>query len=746
MDSRVPIYLATLEKASRELAQITTVQKIPHFIATQISTALQDDIQYAFVDLSSNKIFESMHIDSDVKRLLPFFLDEKFVQHVQKLDWSIIDSRGVRFLFNEVFGQASDIDVTFLIIPVKKGDTITHFSVLWGGRTLEKIDKEEADFISAMCGAAQLRLMGLTDVGGKALAGVKDLKRKAFELRELAGLGVDLTSLGKEDFFGSFLLNVMGRALCKTAVIFLSTNENNTEYAPVASRGIPRKYIERIRFTNKNNFVKELVRLRAPIIIGDYIENFSEDEKEELLKLEASLLVPLVSKTGLIGILTLGERMNLQPYSDRVIDSIKIIGNQMTMAIENSKLSNIRYAFSRYVSHQLVDGILSDPDQIKLGGQRRKVTVLFADIRDFTTMAENMKPEDVVNLLNTYLSGLSNIVFQFEGTVDKYIGDCVMAVFGAPISHYNDSERAVVSAINMMKYVKDINIKRMKEGLPEVAIGIGINTGYAISGNMGSVDRMDYTVIGDAVNTAARLEELAEEGKILITREVYDEVKYLVEAEFVDTINVKGKLKPVDVYEVKDLIAGKYISVMERVEPYKVGHYLNVALDAELIGQKLGFSSDDLLKFRSAIMLMDVGRIGLNEAIFNKKEKLTSEEFEVVKSHVLRGAEYAEKKLKLFKEGIELIKYHHEFYDGSGYPDGLKGEEIPLWARIISVVESYHAMTSIRPFREPMKPAEAMEVIRKNSGKKYDPKIVEIYLSILNERMAERLEKVAVNV
>jgi class 3 adenylate cyclase len=739
METRVVDYLSSVERVTRELAEIESIKQLPQYIAGQLSSALAENIQYAFVDRESNKIYESAHIESNVKNLLPFFLDDKFVGELKKLDWSVIDSRGVRFLFNEVFGQETDLESSFIIIPRRRGDSIISFSVLWGSTKLERIEKEEIDFISSVCNAAELKINSLTsDV--KPQHGDRDLRRKAFELKEISGMGVDLTSLGKEDIFGSFLLNVMGRALSKTAVILLSTNENNTEYAPVASRGVLKKYVERIHFTDKNSFVKELKRRKEALSIPDVLDMLSEDERESLLRLEAAVLVPLTSKNGLIGILSLGERMNMQPYSDKVYDSIKILCNQMVMAVENSKLSNLRYAFSRYVSHQLVDGILSNPEEIKLGGERRKVAILFADIRGFTAMAEHMKPEEVVDLLNTYLSGLTGIVFKFEGTLDKYIGDCVMAVFGAPITHYNDAERATITAIEMQNYVKEINTTRVKEGLPEVKIGIGINSGHVISGNMGSIDRMDYTVIGDVVNIAARLESLAGRGQILVTRDVYDEVKLVVDVDFVDTITVKGRAQPVDVYEVKGLLAGKFLSVLERVEPYKIGHYLSIARDAELIGMKLDMDTDELVRLRSTILLIDIGRIGLSEGIFNKRDKLTPQEFEVVKSHVLRGAEYVEKKLNLHKEGVELVKYHHEFYDGSGYPDGLKGKNIPLWARIVTIVDSYHAMISKRPFREPLTEEEARKILEEGKGKKYDPDIVDIYLGILKEREKEVVE------
>jgi HD-GYP domain-containing protein (c-di-GMP phosphodiesterase class II) len=738
METKVADYLITVEKVTRELSQIESIKQLPQYIASQLSSALNDNVQYAFVDRESNNIYESSHIDSNVKNLLPFFLDDRFTDELKKLDWSVVDSRGVRFLFKEVFGHESDLEASFLILPKKRGDLIVYFSVLWGSTKLEKIDKEEVDFISSVCNAAELKIVSLLGISSQA--GHRDLRRKAFELKEISGMGADLTSLGKEELFGSFLLNIMGRALSKTAVIFLSTNENNTEYAPVASRGVLKKYVERIHFTIKNSFVQELAKRKEALAIPDMVDMLDEEEKDSLIKLEAAVIVPLISKNGLIGLLTLGERMNMQPYSEKVHDSIKIYSNQMVMAVENRRLSDIRHAFSRYVSPQLKKEIQANPDKVNISGERRKVAILFADIRGFTSMAEKMKPKDVVDLLNTFLEGLADKVRIWEGYLDKYIGDCLMAVFGAPISHYNDAELATTTAIEMQKYVEEFNVTRKKDSLPEVEIGIGLNSGDVTSGNMGTVDLFDYTVIGDVANIASRLEGIAGRGQILATKEVYEEVRYVVDAEFLDSIIVKGREQPVDVYEIKDRIAGPYLRKLERVEPYKVGHYLNVARDAVLIGQKLGFPTEDLNKLRSAIMHIDIGRIGLSEDIFSKKETLTPEEFEVVKSHVIRGAEYVEKKLNLFKEGIELVKYHHEFYDGSGYPDGLKGEDIPLWARIVSVVDSYYAMISSRPFREPLKEEQAIAILNDEKGRKYDPEIVDVYTGILRKRLHENVE------
>jgi len=741
METKLASYLTLTEKVTREILRLNRPKDLPQFVANTLSSALGESIQYAFIDLGNNKIYESATIDATVRHILPFFLDPRFIEEIKQHDWSVIDQKGVRFLFEKLSGQQFEFESSFLIIPNDRRDQVKHFSVLWGGKILERIDKEEIDFVQTVCNAVELRMLHMISARVERAGEGRELRRKAFELKELSGIGVDLTSLGKEDFFGGFLLNVMGRSLSKTACILLSTNENNTEYAVIATKGLTKKLAEKLHVTEKTSFIQMLRGSTGPIVVSNIDERLSFEEREVLERLEARVLVPMLSKNGLVGVLTLGERINLQPYPEKVFDSIQMLSNQMVIAIENSRLSNLRYAFSRYVSHQLVEGILSDPEQIKLGGERRKITVLFADIRGFTTMAEKMRPEEVVDLLNTYLSGLTDIVFKYEGTLDKYIGDCVMAVFGAPISHYNDTERAVVAGIEMQKHVRNENQKRLEEGLEKVEIGIGVNTGYVISGNMGSIDRMDYTVIGDVVNTASRLEAMASRGQVLVTKEVYEEVKYLVDGRYLRTVNVKGREKPVEVYQIYELIAHKYLSAVERREPYISGHFLNIARDAELIGDKMGFSGEELIKLRASVMLIDVGRIGLNENIFNKKEKLTEEEFSVIKSHVLRGAEYVEKKLHLFKEGVELVKHHHEFYDGSGYPDGLKGEEIPLWARIVCVVDSYHALISKRPFREPFTETHAMKILVENKGKKYDPQIVDTYIDLLNERIRSRGEK-----
>ncbi|MBZ5516551.1 MAG: GAF domain-containing protein [Acidobacteriia bacterium] len=210
----------------------------------------------------------------------------------------------------------------------------------------------------------------------------------------------------------------------------------------------------------------------------------------------------------------------------------------------------------RYVTRQVAEEILKDRDRLKLGGNRSTVAVLFSDIRNFTTISEQSSAEDVVAMLNDYFTRMLDPVFLYEGTLDKFIGDAIMAVFGAPIPFENDAERAVRAALEMRRALKRYNEDRLARGLPPIDNGIGITKGEAISGNIGSEQRMDYTVIGDTVNTASRLEGLTKmyPYKILVNEQVYNEIKQKIPCVDLGFAHVKGKEGDVHIYGIADPI------------------------------------------------------------------------------------------------------------------------------------------------------------------------------------------------
>jgi adenylate cyclase len=208
----------------------------------------------------------------------------------------------------------------------------------------------------------------------------------------------------------------------------------------------------------------------------------------------------------------------------------------------------------RYVTRQVAEEIMKDRDRIKLGGNRSNVTVLFSDIRNFTTMSEQLEAEEVVTMLNSYFTRMLDPIFRYEGTLDKFIGDAIMAVFGAPIPLANDAEHAVRAALEMRRALRWYNEDRAGQGLPPIDNGIGITKGEAVSGNIGSEQRMDYTVIGDTVNIASRLEGLTKSynHKILVNEGVYKEIKDKIPCVDLGFAHVKGKEGDVHIYGVPD--------------------------------------------------------------------------------------------------------------------------------------------------------------------------------------------------
>jgi adenylate cyclase len=185
------------------------------------------------------------------------------------------------------------------------------------------------------------------------------------------------------------------------------------------------------------------------------------------------------------------------------------------------------------------------------------VTIHFADIRGFTSIAERLPPEDVIHSLNAYLSLMVEVVLRYGGTLDKFIGDAIMALFGAPVSTGNDAERAVQAAVTIQERVARLATERNQAGRVAFEIGIGINTGEVIVGNIGSERRLEYGAIGDPVNLAARLEELNKEygTRILVSEATYQEIASQIESRKVDRVTVRGRERPLEIYEVLGLRA-----------------------------------------------------------------------------------------------------------------------------------------------------------------------------------------------
>ena len=219
--------------------------------------------------------------------------------------------------------------------------------------------------------------------------------------------------------------------------------------------------------------------------------------------------------------------------------------------LETIKKKRVLDVFKKYMAPQVIDSLAKDElFQIQLSGENRHVAVLFVDIRGFTTMSEDLAPEEVVKILNEYLSLTTSCIFEHNGMLDKFIGDATMAVFNAPNDQYDYVYQAVMTAVDMQKKGSTLGKQLAQKYGKEVSFGIGVNVGNAVVGNIGSESRMDYTAIGDTVNTAARLEARALPGEILISEAVKDLLKDRITTEFKERMSLKGKQQEVSVYRV----------------------------------------------------------------------------------------------------------------------------------------------------------------------------------------------------
>lgn len=210
----------------------------------------------------------------------------------------------------------------------------------------------------------------------------------------------------------------------------------------------------------------------------------------------------------------------------------------------------IRETFGRYLSKKVVDEILESPEGQKIGGRRATVTVLLSDLRGFTSLSETRDPEEMVQYLNRYLERMSKVIMGYNGMIDEFIGDAILVIFGVPEKRYDDPFRAVACALAMQRALAELNKETAGEGTPPLEMGIGINTGSVIVGNIGSEMRLKYGIVGTAMNMAARIESNTIGGQVLIGKDTYDLVKNVVTADSPQTVMMKGFKQPLVIYPV----------------------------------------------------------------------------------------------------------------------------------------------------------------------------------------------------
>ncbi|NTW76938.1 MAG: GAF domain-containing protein [Syntrophaceae bacterium] len=303
--------------------------------------------------------------------------------------------------------------------------------------------------------------------------------------------------------------------------------------------------------------------LKKPIIINDVQEAGSREEKMRVQG-QSLLCVPVMDGIKVIGILELTHRMK-NKFDQNQVNFFSLVANQISTAVvlfrlyaQMLKEESRRFLLSRFFSKTITEEILGKKGFIQLGGERKKATIVFVDIHGFTSISERLDQEEVVEILNAFFSHMTPIIFKNNGTLDKLMGDGMMAIFGAPISNDDDAVRAVRTVIEMITVLKVFNEQHSERGWPRLSVGIGVNAGEVVAGYIGSEDHLNYTVIGDAVNTAQRLQSIASEDEIIISKAVKDaigdkisEVDGLKGLTPLPSQKVKGKKNEIDVFRVE---------------------------------------------------------------------------------------------------------------------------------------------------------------------------------------------------
>jgi adenylate cyclase len=301
-----------------------------------------------------------------------------------------------------------------------------------------------------------------------------------------------------------------------------------------------------------NSVFAKVANERVAVLLDDTQRSFTS-ESIVVSKIRSIMAAPISGPDGLLGIIYADRQDEEEAFSTDDLDLINAVAVQTGIAIhtvvthENlQRQLQARARLERFLPQPAVEEILRSPDQVKLGGTRQLVTALFADVRGFTPLSESSTPEQVVTLLNHYFSIASEIIFQHGGTLDKYLGDGLLALFGAPYESEQQATQAVRAAIALQRAMPAFNQKLERDGLSPIAIGIGINTGQAIVGYVGSERRLDYTAIGDAINTAARLEGQAKAGQIIVSETTLN----ALDQGFARRTKLKGKLKGLRLAEI----------------------------------------------------------------------------------------------------------------------------------------------------------------------------------------------------
>lgn len=391
----------------------------------------------------------------------------------------------------------------------------------------------------------------------KEIADVEFLRRDyeklriAHELMQAVGHEIDLDRI-----LGRILMCVFDMLPANRGVVLLY--EPNGRLVPRATH--MRKERPDEEFMISTSMVKHIEEERIGILLLDAAGDprFQNAQSVIAQGIRSAMAVPLHYKDTLLGIIIIDSQIATHAFSEKDLQILSTLANQAALLVANAGLARkneeaaeTRARLQRLFSPVIAEYVASGKLEVKQGGVPMRATMLFSDIRNFTSMSERMNAGEIVSLLNAYFERMVDVIFSFDGTLDKFVGDGMIALFGAPANRPDDAIRAVRTALRMQEALGRFNAERERAGKPGIIIGIGINTGDVVAGYIGSSKALQYTVIGAPVNLASRLCSLArDENRIIISESTWNEVRGVFETRELEPVPIKGISEPIKTFAV----------------------------------------------------------------------------------------------------------------------------------------------------------------------------------------------------
>jgi adenylate cyclase len=392
------------------------------------------------------------------------------------------------------------------------------------------------------------------------------LKRKAqilelfYEMSKTVASVFDLKSIFEKATDLIFRVTPADRVVALLANEALRGDETNFILSPIAVKARDERLAEFTgRLTVSRTITHKVMRERIALLSQDVTMDaqFSGADSIVAQGVRSTICAPLLTESGVHGVVYADRLDPFAVFSEDDLELISAVAAQTAVAVEtvraHERLAREQVAranYSRFLPEYVVKQILEKPDSFQLGGTNQLITVLFADIRAFTRFSEHEKPENVLQLLNRYFTEMTEIIFAHGGTLDKYIGDGLMALFGAPTTSPEDARNALLAAVEMQRRIEILNKELTEEGFEEIGVGIGLHTGEATVGYVGSERRSEYTAIGDTVNLASRLESNARAKQILISEATAQAAGSIFPLVPRAPLTVKNRIQPVRLFEV----------------------------------------------------------------------------------------------------------------------------------------------------------------------------------------------------